>query len=57
MHKVTLNKPHTHQGADCKKGDTIRVNDAERAFLVKFHVIDEISKPTPKKPTKEAQDA
>ncbi|MDH1681133.1 hypothetical protein N5E30_05990 [Pseudomonas chengduensis] len=37
--EVTLEKPHTHKGEPFKKGDKIRVNAAERDWLIANKVI------------------
>lgn len=37
--EVTLAKPHTHAGKDCKAGDKISVTETQRAWLAKHGVI------------------
>lgn len=37
--KVTLLTAHTHAGVDYQAGDTIQVNQVEKAWLIEQHVI------------------
>lgn len=38
--KVKLIAPHTHAGEKCKKGDTIEVTTAQKAWLAKRGLIE-----------------
>lgn len=39
LSKVTLQKPHTHDGVDHPKGASIEVNDADKTWLITQEVI------------------
>lgn len=39
LETVTLEKPHTHAGTEYKQGDVIKVNAADKAFLIKHQII------------------
>lgn len=40
LEEVTLRKPHTHQGVSMQPGDKVRVDAADKAWLLEHHIIE-----------------